>query len=582
MAVASPPPSQSITSFGRTRDSIPLASIPSAATGRTRSTPYGPAFSKRFPDPPKRPSRTFRNRRLNPADVAAFRESLDAFFPDKQQSSATKEYKKAAEHDADIEQTQAAPQPHFRWADLLDKVASSDRLPRDRKQTPIEGLADFTSTTIPRGKRVQPQSSHQQQDPHEENLLQRDVTSEQEAQALKEEFESLKTPAEVVQFLQERLFGPDGLASKVSDPLHATDARLQQAYPYLLTDVSRSLRLSGAPHAALLPLALAAAYSPASYFHGCTTTLYTSTMKTRWHAFADIEGCLRIMQEMDRGAVNVDQRVVALVKEMQDAVVKDRQRAERQARIVTAAKKAEADAAAAIIPGEGIPSSSFAVASTNNSPTVLLHKDEAVSEKAFERLVEEHTYFSPAERRALRTMEKIIMENRERQQAERRKEYDLEDAIRAQSRLASSSSSSSSGSGAGAAEAAPETSSINALINSYGSFDRPKSAAVPAEELAQRLPRRGRRRDRFERQGRIDPTEDPQNLNQNKTQSQRAASHMPAFDVLSQAVSELSQKPSKQKTAMRRRPKSGKGKTKVERRLGAEQTGTENASAFGG
>jgi hypothetical protein len=157
-------------------------------------------------------------------------------------------------------------------------------------------------------------------------------------------------------------------------------------------------------------------------------------------------------------------------------------------------------------------------------------------------------------------MERIIMENRERQQADRRREYDLEDAIRAQSKATSSSNDSST-----------STSSVNSLIASYGTFERPKSAAIriPLSEFG-----REGASGRSYRRG--EPSRSLNRMTSSAPQQQRSSSspNNQNKDILSQAISELTTDKDPTKIAQNTNAKAkAKEKTKKLRWRGGQVKG---------
>ena len=229
-------------------------------------------------------------------------------------------------------------------------------------------------------------------------------------ETLLEEVKLLKHPVETLNWMEERIFSnndPEALANQIGDTINPPSTGLLKLYPYLLTDLSENLR-SSSPHASLLPLKLASSHSPASYLHGCTASLYASTMKTRWQIWGDIEGCLDLLEEMERGAVNHNHQIIELVSRMSDAVSADTLRA-RESFEPTRQKHSDNPFEAA-------------------NQTIFLPEAQELKER--ERAIESKIFFSPAQRRALARMEELVIEHRKRFGESLKRADMLEDLIK--------------------------------------------------------------------------------------------------------------------------------------------------------
>ena len=499
---------------------------PAPPPQRKIASAYGPAFAYP-PGDATRPRRdrapTPRDKRTNPADLKAFRNSLDAFLP-----------RAAGETERATRSTRETPSWRSRenvdngsevrsgvhWGDLLDNI---DRRQHERphQAAPSSQVRGQDGTAPLSAKQEQPLRNLEQHtaaprpspffsQQREDELLQRDVAARTHSETLKEEVKELGSAVDALNWMNERLFSdnnPDALVHKIEDASVPVDSEHHAAYPYVLTDLSRLLR-SMAPHAALLPLKLAATQSAASYLHGCTPALYASTMKTRWEVWSDISGCYDLLKEMERGAVQLDERIHILVQQMQDAIFKDRLRAEQQVQ----EDDAELDPAL--------------------RPNPYKNAEE---ERAYERRIESRMYFSPSQRRNLRDMERILLEHRMRARESVAKEDRLEDAIKA-------------GSGAG--------SNINALLAGYGKLD-------PLPETVEEKPKR-------ERAVQQTAEDSPPALKQAAQPSSTPQAEA-ADDVLSLAIQQVADTPAKWLQAAPKKKKKEKKGGKRKETAGGEE-----------
>ena len=501
------------------------ADKPAPPPQRKIASAYGPAFAyppgnATRPRHDRVPARVPRDRRTDRADLQAFRNSLDVFLPraaaeterTKGRTGITRDTASWRSQDT-VDNGPDAHRSGVHWGDLLDSIdrrqherpsqgragSQDDGLERNALPTARQDQAPRTLEQSAAAQRSSPFFSQQRED----ELLQRDVAARTHSETLKEEVKELGSAVDVLNWMHERLFSddnPDALVHKIEDPSVPVDSEHHAAYPYVLTDLSRLLR-SMSPHAALLPLKLAATRSAASYLHGCTPALYASTMKTRWEVWSDIGGCYDLLREMERGAVQLDERIHILVQQMQDSIFKDRLRAEQQVQ----EEDAELDPAL--------------------RPRAYKNAEE---ERAYERRIESRMYFSPSQRRNLRDMERILLEHRMRARESVAKEDRLEEAIKA-------------GSGAG--------SSINVLLAGYGKLDLPM-ASVQEKPVRER--------------SLTQPREDPPSRTRAAEQPTSQLHNEAVDDVLSQAIQQVADTPAKwlQAAPKKKKEKKRGGKTK--------------------
>ena len=315
------------------------------------------------------------------------------------------------------------------WQKLLDTIEAKGNMRADQMQTGSQvksarHLQHSRQTKQPEYQDEEIALSHREE---EKRFFQLQET-------LYEEVKELRNPVDALNWMEEHIFSatnPEALINKIIDTANPPSSALLKLYPYLLTDLSDMLR-STSPHASLLPLKLASSHSPISYMHGCTASLYASTMKTRWQVWGDVEGCLELLEEMQRGAVNHNHKIVDIVSKISDAISADTLRA----REATAALPTPVDSEHTNNPSN----------LTTSIPT--LNSKEA---RERERAAESKMFFAPAQRRALMRMEELVIEHRRRLGESLRKQDMLEDIIKQRERAGGEN-----------------TSVVNALVNSYG------------------------------------------------------------------------------------------------------------------
>ncbi|GAA6062848.1 hypothetical protein JCM10212_001854 [Sporobolomyces blumeae] len=106
-------------------------------------------------------------------------------------------------------------------------------------------------------------------------------------------------------------------------------------FPELLLHLFLVLRdTHGSPHTALSMFSLAAS-NPYSYINGCTAQLYVEVLRTRWSE-GDVENVLSGIDEMERGGVQLDDRVKDLVSAIGESIRLDRERTEVAVKLLEA------------------------------------------------------------------------------------------------------------------------------------------------------------------------------------------------------------------------------------------------------
>lgn len=402
--------------------------------------------------------------KLTSAHVAAFRDSMDVFFGKSSASNAGDEgqmtevdtrqdrdrgYGKdftATRRDGKLPNGAA----NIQWKQLLDAIEDDSSSATKPGQTLSDEHADVLMDS---------EMSAEERALRDE-IMNREATARRLAETLSEEIRQLRDGPETIQWMHERIFSkanPEALASLISrDGETPPSPTLNKLYPYLLTELSDLLR-DVAPHAALLPLKLASTYSPQSYLHGCTASLYASAMKTRWQLFGDIEGCLALLTDMEIGATSHNHQIVELVSSISDALTADALRASEAVDAESSQINADTD---------GPDASGYASEAVPSSPP----STKSRLDRERERKIEARMFFSPRQRKDLVKMEEIVIKHRSQLRETLEKQDMLEDIIRQRERQSRNQAGTVASS-----SSRPASSSVNDLINSYGQARRPKT-----------------------------------------------------------------------------------------------------------
>lgn len=434
-----------------------------------------------------------------------------------------------------------------------------------------------------------------------EKIFDSQAESRRYSLTLQEEIRYLSSPAQALKWMQDRLFSKTNeeslmykLDSNNNQTSSSNNEELQYLYGDLLVDVTHYLRTSstslpsGATSSsttrqmAFLPLILAKEHSTKSYLYGCTPKLYALNIRMKWEDHGDIQGVLELLQEMERGAVHLNMAIQDYVKNISLAVMADRLRAQREVEAERQEKEEEEEAAKANSAALSQSQSDQEEVKVENEPRQDEHTSiaSAQAEKAsthqpfpfaskyiIEKHIESKLFFSNAQRRALREIERIVVEDRKKYFEYRDREDNLNDNILSRSNSPSSVSSRfaspqhegvdmAGSEGAKEEGQEEEVSEVNALIESYGravpllsssSSTIPSPAQYAQEQYQQQQQRSSSRARSFEDADR--------HTNSSSTAwSSEDANILPefnamnneSFDILSQAVSEASEvKPKK-------------------------------------
>jgi hypothetical protein len=349
---------------------------------------------------------------LNPVDLETFKESMNIFFDPKHNP---------LEQSEDTSDGKPATSFGIKWKQLLDAIDAKGDMRADQAETSVR-TEQSQATPSPPSQLLD----------FEQVQMQNDYNDRRLAATLREELRALTDGFEVINWMNDRLFSPDNpdaLINKVSNTAEPPSRKILDLYSFLLKDVTDVLRHT-APHASLLPLRIASSHSPASYLHGCTAAVYAAAMRAQWEVWGDVEGCLALLEEMERGAVAHSFVIIELVSNISDALNADAMRA---------TEAAEASMAAAE-DSENL----FEVTSRVRGPA---SKESAERE----RIIDQHMFFGSSQRKALARMEELVIQHRERHTEALRREDAIEEAIRRREKAGTEGMSD-----------------VNALANSFG------------------------------------------------------------------------------------------------------------------
>ncbi|KAK9900355.1 hypothetical protein P389DRAFT_187372 [Cystobasidium minutum MCA 4210] len=464
-------------------------------------------------------------------------------------------------------------------------------------------------------------------DPIHDKILDAQAESRQYSLALQEEIRYLSSPVQALTWMQDRLFSKsneNSLMSKLETSSEGGNAlELQHLYGDLLVDITHYLLHATSPastssasmvgnsskslitpspttHLAFLPLQLAKEHSTKSFLYGCTSKLYALNIRIKWELYGDIQGVLELLQEMERSAIHLNMAIQDYVKNMSLAVMKDRLRAQNLMLEEEREKEREKElSSAALVNEEAVEEAEHAKdgeeAATLTGPTAgqmtpaedlegdLLPIERSPggpfnkSKAGFnpspskymttssEKSIESRLFFSNAQRRALREIERIVVEDRRRYFEHRAREDNLNDNV--VSRYRGGAGRFSNGSPAQDMQRAHqqdgdgegEVSEVNALIGSYGRaiplldpMNRTSQIQVEQEQYRQNMRDRETLSD-IEKPG-FAEQRDARMLSGNTKTSFSETTTNPAFnmsdinasfDILNEAVSEASLMPAR-------------------------------------
>jgi hypothetical protein len=383
--------------------------------------------------------------------------------------------------DRDNEDVSGSHERGVSWKDLLQRIEKT----REKSYPAMPPVYLSKRDVLAAGRQSREQPRHVD-DAYHDRIFDSQTESRKHSLQLQEELKELNNAADALKWMQNRLFSTseNSLVSKIVKPAASQTKELYRLYADLLVDLTNLLRIH-APHSASIPLALARSHSPTSYMYGCTASLYAANMRVRWENFGDIQGCLEIMQEMERAAVHYNAQIMDYVKNMSIAVMADRLRAQQDAHV----ERAEESQAPVI------PTSEITDVSTTSS---IQEQPTSAKSHSTEKSVDSRLFFSGAQRRALRDIERLVVEDRRRYAEGRAREDNLQDNITFRSNVSRFASHEEI---AMAEQEAGNTSEVNALIDSYG-----KAVRLPSDgreqQPARHQPLPPRRNDIRQRQSR--------------------------------------------------------------------------------
>ena len=297
----------------------------------------------------------------------------------------------------------------------------------------------------------------------QEMLEQREATALSDSFDLRAEVKQIQTASEAIKWMRERIFSrsdPESLINRIEAAQEVPSPKLLATFPHLLTDLINLLR-EVSPDTALLPLRQAAQHSAKSYLYGCTKSVYHAALRALWEKFGDIEGCLHLLEEMERGGVNFGSATVDMMTRVSDTVSADILNAQEKVN-EELHDEAQSDTLDDEVRGWSI-----------------------LRERERDAMAEQYMFFSNAQRRAVGKIDKLMTASRARAIAATNKENMLEDMIRQSHKISRDF---------GTEDSAP--SHVNQIIDSYGRMRKTINWMTPYESPfdMQQSAARGRQR----------------------------------------------------------------------------------------
>lgn len=425
------------------------------------------------------------------------------------------------------------------WADLLAKIQQTRKnnypsLPADYRYRAPDA-EDQASSNAPLLRRNAQAESPVQRAAHiDERLHDRIFETQAESRryslALQEEIRDLQNPAEALNWLQDRLFdrsNDESLMSKIANTSGTSE--LHNLYADLLVDISNFLRTSKSPQSSFLPLILAKAHSPMSYLYGCTAKVYAVNVRAKWELYGDVQGVLELVQDMERGAVHLNPAIKDYIKNMSMALMADRMRAQKEldaeeeaVRLTQDHKKEEP---------ESVITSQDEQAEPTNIEYTSAPKPRKALRFSSDSKTESRLFFTNSQHRALRELERLVVQDQERYFDAKAREHNLHDNIIARYGREAARTPLASSQDGNQSNEMENISEVNALIGSYGKGVR---RYVPPRQM-QSAPSQADSRTARDTRGSFTPS------NAEGSRSRHEASMSDSsFDILNEAVSEAS------------------------------------------
>ncbi len=148
-----------------------------------------------------------------------------------------------------------------------------------------------------------------------------DVSSDVDAQfdKLKEEISSLPTDADILAWMQRRVFLPLPVPGKTS----LEPPSFPPTYPLVLCYLIALFRdRFSNPELSLAIFSYARSHSVQSYLVGCSTGVYNEMLKTRWDCFRDLAGVEEGVKEMLHHGVGWDSTTTNMISSIVEEILK--------------------------------------------------------------------------------------------------------------------------------------------------------------------------------------------------------------------------------------------------------------------
>lgn len=427
------------------------------------------------------------------------------------------------------------------WADLLGKIQQTREtnypsLPAEYRHVGVDSRSHSSAQTLPITRAAQlDESLH-------DRIFETQAESRRYSLALQEELRELQNPAEALNWLQNRLLdqsNEESLMSKLTSSAGATE--LHNLYGDLLVDLTHFLRTSTSPQSAFLPLILAKAHSPTSYLYGCTAKLYAANIRAKWEMYGDIQGILELIQDMEKGAVHLNPLIKDYVKNISLAVMADRMRVQRE---LDQEEAAERTALREVEGNDQEASKSDVTSATFTTTEIHPSKMPKLIKFSNNPKIESKLFFNTSQHRALKEMEKLVVQDQERYFEARAREDNLRDNSVARYGKAALPYNPNNSEANGSQQEEDEESDVNTLIASYGK-------AIPAYSQ-RRVSHPASHAPETKRRGARASTPDPFVETMLPIEASQPVPMESSFDVLAEAVSEASQeRKSKKKVTSR-------------------------------
>lgn len=138
--------------------------------------------------------------------------------------------------------------------------------------------------------------------------------------ALVEDLEMQRTPAEVLAWAEENVFKSENTPSEASSE---SGLSWPKTYPKALGALIGHLRQMDQPYLALAMFEHAKKLGVESYIAGCQTSAYNELIRVRWESFRDLKGVAAAVKEMEGAAVAWDRFTNRVVEDVVQQVGKE-------------------------------------------------------------------------------------------------------------------------------------------------------------------------------------------------------------------------------------------------------------------